>query len=151
MPSSSILEPAELAGRLQLSRQKLYHARAQRIWPGLDDKVLTAWNGLMLASFAEAGRVLARPDYLQIAAANAEFLHAHMRQADGRLLRTWKAGSPAKYNAYLEDYTYLADALLALYQATFETRWFVWAQELSEQMLAHFHDQEQGGFFDTSE
>ena len=144
------LEPAELAGRLQDSRQKLYQARAQRVWPGLDDKVLTAWNGLMMASFAEAGRVLARPDYLQIAAANAEFLYTHMRQADGRLLRTWKAGSSAKYNAYLEDYAYLADALLALYQAAFETRWFVWAQELSKQMLAHFHDQEQGGFFDTS-
>jgi hypothetical protein len=66
------------------------------------------------------------------------------------LLRTWKAGSQAKYNAYLEDYTYLADGLLALYQATFETRWFVWAQELTGLMLARFPDREQGGFFDTS-
>ncbi len=139
-----------MAGRLRASRQKLYKARAQREWPGLDDKVLTAWNGLMLASFAEAGRILSRSDYLQIASANAEFLYTHMRQADGRLFRTWKAGSQAKYNAYLEDYTYLADGLLALYQSTFETRWFVWAKELSELMLARFHDQEEGGFFDTS-
>jgi uncharacterized protein YyaL (SSP411 family) len=144
------LEPDEMSVRLRASRQKLYEARAQREWPGLDDKVLTAWNGLMLASFAEAGRILARSDYSQIATKNAEFLYTHMRRADGRLLRTWKTGSSAKYNAYLEDYTYLADGLLALYQSTFETRWYVWAQELTELMLTHFSDQEEGGFFDTS-
>jgi uncharacterized protein YyaL (SSP411 family) len=145
------LQPEEMQRRLQASRQKLYDVRAERVWPGLDDKVLTAWNGLMMASFAEAGRVLGREDYLSVAAANAEFLYAAMRQENGRLLRTWKAGSPAKYNAYLEDYTYLADGLLALYQATFEIRWFTWAQELTKLVMIHFRDQEQGGFFDTSD
>ena len=144
------LDPDEMTNRLQASRQKLYEVRAQRVWPGLDDKVLTAWNGLMMASFAEAGRVLGRFDYLQIAATNAEFLYTHMRRADGRLLRTWKAGLEAKYNAYLEDYTYLADGLLALYQSTFETRWYSWAQELIELVLVRFPDREQGGFFDTA-
>jgi uncharacterized protein YyaL (SSP411 family) len=73
-----------------------------------------------------------------------------MRQPDGRLLRTWKAGSDAKYNAYLEDYAYLADGLLALYQTTFETRWFLWTQELVDQIRERFGDKTDGGFFDTS-
>ncbi len=145
------LQPEEMDRRLQVARQKLYDVRAQRVWPGLDDKVLTAWNGLMLASFAEAGIVLGREDYLRTAVTNAEFLYTHMRQENGRLLRTWKAGSQAKYNAYLEDYTYLADGLLALYQATFNTRWFTWAQELTELVKTHFQDQENGGFFDTAD
>lgn len=145
------LAPDELRTRLQAARHALYQARAQRVWPGLDDKVLTAWNGLMLAAFAEAGRVLRRPDYLQAAVDNAEFLQRAMRRPDGRLWRTWKAGSQARYNAYLEDYAYLADGLLALYQAVFEERWFVWARELADKMLVHFGDEENGGFFDTSD
>ncbi len=136
---------------LAAARQKLFAVRAQRIWPGLDDKILTAWNGLMLAAFAEAGRVLKRDDYLAAAVKNADFLHATMRTDAGRLLRTWKAGNAAKYNAYLEDYAYLADGLLALYQATFDVRWFEWAQELTDMMMTHFQDSENGGFYDTSD
>ena len=137
--------------RLAAARQKLYDVRAKRVWPGLDDKVLTAWNGLMLAAFAEAGRVLERPDYTETAVRNAQFLHKTMRTEDGRLLRTWKAGAEAKYNGYLEDYAYLADGLLALYQNTFNEQWFTWANDLAAKMLAHFHDAENGGFFDTSD
>ncbi len=144
------LQLDEMDERLRAARKKLLHVRAQRIWPGLDDKVLTAWNGLMLASFAEAGRILGRADYIEIAVKNADFLFNYMRQDDGRLLRTWKAGSEAKYNAYLEDYAYLADGLLALYQTTFDERWFNWTQELVEQMVARFSDETNGGFFDTS-
>ncbi|HRO25611.1 MAG TPA: thioredoxin domain-containing protein, partial [Promineifilum sp.] len=124
--------------------------RARRVWPGLDDKVLTAWNGLMLAAFAEAGRALSRLDYTDIATQNAEFLYTNLRQTDGRLLRSWRAGTRARYNAYLEDYAFLADGLLALYQTTFEPRWFLWARELAEWMLTHFQDSA-GGFFDTSD
>jgi uncharacterized protein YyaL (SSP411 family) len=137
--------------RLAIAKKKLYNIRAQRIWPGLDDKVLTAWNGLMLAAFAEAGRALNRPDYTEIALQNAQFLQANMQTADNRLLRTWKAGSKATLNAYLEDYAYLADGLLALYQTTFDEKWFTWAQHLAETMLTHFQDAEHGGFFDTSD
>jgi uncharacterized protein YyaL (SSP411 family) len=145
------LDETELSDRLETARERLYEVRAQRIWPGLDDKVLIAWNGLMMAAFAEAARVLDRVDYAQIAAENAQFIDQNMRTEDGRLLRTWKAGSAAKYNAYLEDYAYLADGLLALYQTTFNPRWFEWVQELTQQMLTHFHDQENGGFYDTSD
>ncbi|MBK6327954.1 MAG: thioredoxin domain-containing protein [Chloroflexi bacterium] len=141
----------QVQARLAAARQNLLAVRGQRVWPGLDDKVLTAWNGLMLAAFAEAGRVLHRPDYTAVATQNAEFLFANLRAKDGRLLRTWKAGSAAKYNGYLEDYAYLADGLLALYQTTFDARWFQWARQLGDLMLAHFQDEANGGFFDTSD
>jgi uncharacterized protein YyaL (SSP411 family) len=146
----------EMEARLATARRKLYQVRAQRVWPGLDDKVLTAWNGLMLASFAEAGRSLHRPDYTAVAVQNADFLYRTMRRtgdasANGRLWRTWKEGAEARYNAYLEDYAYLADGLLALYQTTFDERWFAWAQEVAEMMLGHFRDEENGGFYDTSD
>jgi uncharacterized protein len=141
----------EVEERLAAARQKLYDVRAQRVWPGLDDKVLTAWNGLMLAAFAAAGRALSRPDYTEVAVRNARFLQENLRGENGRLLRTWKAGSEAKYNAYLEDYAYLADGLLALYHTTFDYQWFGWARELADLMLTHFRDEEFGGFYDTSD
>jgi uncharacterized protein YyaL (SSP411 family) len=147
--AQSGLGEAEFEARIASARRKLYDVRSKRIWPGLDDKVLTAWNGLMLAAFAEAARALDRTDYRDVATANAEFLYANMRAPDGRLLRTWKAGSDAKYNAYLEDYAFLADGLLALYQTTFDQRWFQWARELADAMLAHFSDEQNGGFYDT--
>jgi uncharacterized protein YyaL (SSP411 family) len=140
-----------LDGRIAAARATLYQLRSKRIWPGLDDKVLTSWNGLMLAAFAEAGQTLGRPDYIDAAKSNADFLRRMMRRDSGRLLRTWRAGSDAKYNAYLEDYAYLADGLLALYEATFERRWVDWARELAELMLTHFRDTKNGGFFDTSD
>jgi len=142
---------AELEAKMSGLRQQLYDVRAQRVWPGLDDKVLTSWNGLMLAAFAEAGRALNRPDYTEIARQNAAFLQETMGWGDGRLYHTWKDGAAARHNGYLEDYAYLADGLLALYQTTFEPRWFVWARQLADTMLAHFHDEADGGFFDTAD
>jgi uncharacterized protein YyaL (SSP411 family) len=136
-------------------RKKLFQIRSKRIRPGLDDKVLTAWNGLALAAFAEAGRVLGREDYLQAAIGLAEFIYKELRTEEGRLLRTWKAGHGAKYMAYLEDYACLADGLLALYEATFDERWYEWADELAQLMLKHFRDSDsdQSGvtFFDTAD
>ena len=145
------LEPDDIEARITSARTKLYEIRAKRIWPGLDDKVLTSWNGLMLAAFAEAGRTLGRSDYVDAAVANAEFIRKTMRRESGRLFRTWKAGSEAKYNAYLEDYAYLAEGLLALYETTFDARWMDWARELTELMLERFLDEKNGGFFDTSD
>lgn len=136
---------------LARARQKLYRVRAERVWPGTDDKVLTAWNGLMLAAFAEAGRVLQRSDYTQVAVENAEFLFETMRDEKGRVWRTWREGSDPHYNGYLEDYAYLADGLLALYQTVFDERWFRWARELMEIVVEQFRDEEAGGFFDTSD
>jgi uncharacterized protein YyaL (SSP411 family) len=131
------------------ARRKLFEAREKRVHPGRDEKVLTSWNGLMLAAFAEAARALNRDDYRQVADRNAEFLLRELRTEDGRLLHTWKAGR-AKQNGFLEDYSYLIEGLLGLYQTTFEPRWFVAARELAETMLTHYQAPD-GGFFDTSD
>lgn len=143
------LAEAEVESRLARARMQLWAVREQRIKPLRDEKVLTAWNGLALAALAEAARVLGRADYLLAAQRNAEFVLGTLHTANGRLLRTWRAGSPAKLNAYLEDYANYADGLLELYQATFEERWFVAARQLADAMLEHFAD-DSGGFFDTS-
>jgi len=139
------------------ARRKLFEAREQRIHPGRDEKVLTSWNGLMLAAFAEAARVLDRDDYRTIAERNADFVLRELRHGNSRLLRTWKrrpkhaeGASEAKLNGYLEDYSYLIEGLLELYQTTFDPRWFLAAQELAETVIAHFQAPE-GGFFDTSD
>ena len=143
------LAEAAVANRLARARTQLWALREQRVKPLRDEKVLTAWNGLALAALAEAARVLGRTDYLLAAQRNAQFVLGTLRTVNGRLLRTWRAGSPAKLNAYLEDYANYADGLLELYQATFEERWFVAARQLVDAMLEHFAD-DSGGFFDTS-
>jgi len=139
-------EPAGLA----VARRALYEARAKRAWPGLDDKRLTSWNALMVAALAEAGAVLEREDYLEAACACAGFVLESLRDQQGRLLRTYKDGE-ARLNAYLEDHAFLLEALLALYEATFERRWFEAAREVAETTIARFGDPERGGFFSTSE
>ena len=131
-------------------RAKLFAEREKRIKPGRDEKIITAWNGLMIAAFAEAARVLNRSDYKDVAIRNAEFILTTM-QKDGRLFRTWKAQpGKAKLMGYLEDYAFYADGLLALYQSTFDPRWFKEARALMDVVLAHFQDEEDGGFFDTA-
>jgi uncharacterized protein YyaL (SSP411 family) len=139
-------EPAELPE----IRRRLLDARAQRVRPGLDDKRLTAWNALMISALAEAGAVLERPDYLAAATAAADFVLGELRDADGRLLRSWNAGR-ARLPAYLEDHAFLLEALLTLYEATFDARWFAAARELADTMIARFADPERGGFFSTAD
>ena len=134
---------------LKSIKARLYAARAQRIPPDLDDKVLTSWNGMMLASLAEAARVLDREDYLEAALRAGEFLLRVMIDERGRLYRTHKDGR-SKLNAYLEDYANLIDALLELYQSTFDEKWFVQARRLADLALEHFQANE-GGFYDTSD
>ncbi|MGE0882828.1 MAG: thioredoxin domain-containing protein [Blastocatellales bacterium] len=138
----------ELNQAIERGKHILFEAREKRIKPFRDEKMLTAWNGLMLRSFAEAARVLDRQDYLDVAVKNASFLLNQLKK-NGRLLRTHKAGE-SKLNAYLEDYAYLADGLLALYEATFDLRWFEEAYSLAEIMIKQFWDDEEGGFFFTS-
>jgi uncharacterized protein YyaL (SSP411 family) len=130
-------------------KERLYDVRAQRVWPGLDDKRLTSWNALMIAALAEAGAVLERDDYLDAARACADFILRDLRDDAGRLLRTWKDGQ-AKLNAYLEDHAFLLEALLTLYEATFEPRWFAEARALADTMIDRFADEQRGGFFETS-
>ena len=138
-------EPEDLAA----IRRRLYEARAERVWPGLDDKRLAAWNALAIAALAEAGAVLERPDFLDAARGAAEFVLRDLRDDGGRLLRTYKDGQ-AKLNAYLEDHAFLLDALLTLYESTFEPRWFTEARALADTMIERFADDERGGFFETS-
>jgi uncharacterized protein YyaL (SSP411 family) len=137
----------ELQAVLLKGRQILFAAREKRVKPARDEKVLTAWNGLMLASFAEAGAILNRPDYSTVAKRNARFVLANLRH-DGLLLRSYKDGE-AKLNAYLEDYSFYAEGLLTLFETTGELEWFNEARNLSDVMLAEFWDDEEGGFFFT--
>jgi uncharacterized protein len=135
---------------LDAMRRALYEARAKRVWPGLDDKRLASWNALMIAALAEAGAVFERDDYLDAARACAEFVWEKMRDPDGNLLRTYKDGR-AHLNAYLEDHAFGLEALLTLYEATFEPKWFERARDLAETMIDRFADEERGGFFSTSD
>jgi len=137
----------EVRRRLEAARRTLFAVRAQRIAPGRDDKVLAAWNGLMLAAFAEAARLLGRDDYRRVAVANAGFILSTLRASDGSLRRSWRQGR-ARLNAYLEDYADVAEGLLALYETTFDVQYYMAARELTDYALAHFADP-QGGFFDT--
>jgi uncharacterized protein len=141
-------EAEEPAGLPEM-RRALFEARAQRVWPGLDDKRLTSWNALAIAALADAGAVLGREDYLDAARACAGFVLEQLRDDDGRLLRTYKDGR-AHLNAYLEDHAFLLEALLALYESTFEARWFENARSLAETTIERFGDPERGGFYSTS-
>jgi uncharacterized protein len=130
------------------ARRRLSEARERRVHPGRDDKALASWNGLMLAAFAEAARVLGRDDYREIAEHNAEFVLHEMRTPEGRLYHTWKAGE-AKVNGYLSDYTNLTEGLLELYQTTFDPLWYAAAYEMAKTMIEHFSAPV--GFYDTSD
>ncbi|MBP9110859.1 MAG: thioredoxin domain-containing protein [Pyrinomonadaceae bacterium] len=130
------------------SRARLFAEREKRIKPGRDEKVLTAWNGLMLAAFADAAAVLGNEEYLQVAKRNAVFIRTEL-QKDGRLLRTWKEGS-AKLNGYVEDYANVADGLIVLYQVSGDVNYLVEARRLADLMITEFWDEENGGFFFTS-
>jgi uncharacterized protein YyaL (SSP411 family) len=136
-------------GRLPEIRCKLYGARSQRVRPGLDDKRLTSWNALMISALAQTGAALERDDYVAAAVACAEFLLGELRDPDGRLLRTWKDGR-AHIQAYLEDYAYLLEALLTLYEATFDPRWYGEAVALADTIIERFADPERGGFYTTA-
>ncbi len=141
------LPVADLEAKVREATAKLYAEREKRVHPGRDEKVLAAWNGMMMRAFAEAGLALKQPRYTEAAARNADFLLAGMFE-DGRLLRTWKAGR-AKLKGYLEDYALLVDGLLATYQATFDLRYLKRAIELAGDMVRLFWDEEAQGFFDT--
>lgn len=131
------------------SRRRLWEVRARRPRPARDDKVLTSWNGLAIESLAQAGAALGEPRYVEAAAAAAEFLLTHLRDAQGRLLHTWRQGR-ARFSAYLEDYAALGNALIALYEARFEERWIDEAVRLADEMVRRFADAEKGGFFLTA-
>ena len=156
------LDDASLAARFKLDAQsvpaklaeshaKLLAARSSRVRPGTDDKILTAWNGLMLAAVAEASRAIDDPElqhrYLVMATRNADFLMDALRP-DGKLKRSWRQGKVTN-EVFLEDYAALILGLLELYQTDFQNKWFAFAGDLGREMIESFEDPN-GGFFDTS-
>jgi uncharacterized protein len=132
---------------LARARARLCAARARRVHPGLDDKVLASWNGLALSALAEAGRALERSDYVDAAIENGRFLTTAMMDG-GRLLRSWKEGR-AKIKGYLEDYAMVGEGLLTLYEATFDRHWLDESRRLADAALDLFWDAERAAFFDT--
>ena len=137
-----------LQGRVEAIRRRLRQAREARVHPGRDDKVVTSWNALALAAFAEAGAALGRDDYVDIARNCAAFLLDTL-VVDGVLRRTWRSGGEARVVGFLEDVAGLAGALLSLYEATGEPRWFQAAAGLAQDMVTRFHDPV-AGFHDTA-
>jgi uncharacterized protein YyaL (SSP411 family) len=142
------LSEGELRERRESIRARLHAARQQRVPPLKDDKVLTDWNGLMIAALARAGWVLGEPPYTAAAAAAAGFVRREMVLDNGRLLDRYREGN-AGLPAYLDDYAFLTWGLLELYEATFDPAWLEWALELAEQLLQHCWDADGGGFYFT--
>jgi len=134
-------------------RQRLFEARAKRPRPGLDDKVLTEWNGLMLASLAEAAAAFDRRDWLDVAVANGHFLVDNLRRDDGRWHRSWHAsGQPqARHAALAADHAALVDAFTRLAEATGDGTWIGHARDVADTMLDHFWDVDNGGLFTTAD
>ncbi|MBN8279974.1 MAG: thioredoxin domain-containing protein, partial [Gammaproteobacteria bacterium] len=134
--------------RLMTGRARLLAARNGRVRPGLDDKLLTAWNGLMIRGLAIAARVLERPDLAEAAAAAVDFIHQSL-VVDGRLRATWRDGR-ARLNGYLDDHAFLLDGILELLQARWESRHLAFALRLADDLLANFEDRDGGGFWFTA-
>jgi uncharacterized protein len=143
------LEPAEVERRIDSARAKLLAIRSKRVWPGLDDKILTSWNALAIRGLAIAARALDQPEFSSAADGALHFLRTHLWR-DGRLLATAK-DNVAHLNAYLDDYAYLADALLEMLQLRWRNEDVAWLRAVLDTMLGHFEDRELGGFFFTSD
>ncbi len=140
---------ATLAEALEHDRAKLYEARRRRVPPLLDDKVLTSWNALAIGAMAEGHRVLGDGAWLDSAERAAAFVLSTMKRPDGGLFRTWRAGT-VHLDAYLEDYAFLADALIDLYEAGGEERWLREALGIAERLIEDFADPDGGAFFQTA-
>ncbi|MEP6550749.1 MAG: thioredoxin domain-containing protein, partial [Gemmatimonadales bacterium] len=130
------------------ARKTLYEARARRVWPGRDEKILAGWNGLMLRGVAAAARVFDRDDFAKLAVRNADFLAREMVQ-DGRVMRSHKEGV-TRITGFLEDHAAVALGFLAVYELTFDERWVARARAIADAMLDWFWDDEVGAFFDTA-
>ncbi|MCJ8012595.1 thioredoxin domain-containing protein [Paenibacillus sp. KQZ6P-2] len=139
----------ELTTQLEKSRQKLFDYREKRVHPFKDDKVLTSWNGLMIAAFAKAAKVIQNPSYTQAATKAADFIWFRMRQEDGRLLARYREGDTA-FTAYLDDYAFLMWGLIELYEATGDTEYVKRVISLKDIMIEDFWDEADGGFYFSS-
>jgi uncharacterized protein YyaL (SSP411 family) len=146
------LTTADLAAKIAASRQKVFEARAPRIRPGLDNKILTSWNGLMLKGLCDAYRAFNDESYLQYAISNADFILNNCLKTGGRLSRVYKADSNGGDGiAFLDDYANMIDGLTALYEVTFNEDWLTQAKTLADTAIAHYYDSEGGVFFYTAD
>jgi len=142
------IDHEELERTVADARTVLFEARAGRVHPATDDKVLTAWNALAIRALAEAGRSFAEPTYVEAAERCATFVWEHLRDDRGRLLRSWRNGTQGG-PGFADDHALLAVALLTLYETTADVTWFVRAREIADELLRLFRDEERGGFFQT--
>ena len=142
------MELGELESLLADGKRKLFQEREKRIKPGLDDKILTSWNGIMIRGMAMGYQLTGKPEYLEACKKSAEFVLTTLSQDNGLLLRTYRAGK-SHLNAYLEDYSYFIAGLIALYEASFEPRWLTEAERLAHLMINEFGDDAGDGFFFT--
>lgn len=139
----------ELQNTIDRLRTLVYQTRLNRVPPSLDDKIITAWNGMMISAMAEAARILGKSQYLNAATKAANFLLTTLSKPDGRLLRTYREGK-AHLDAYLEDYAFLIEALTDIYEAGGKEEYINQAIRLGERLIEDFVDQEHGGFFTTA-
>ena len=144
------LAPEVLADRLEAARQQLFAVREQRIHPLKDDKILSDWNGLMIAAFAKAAQAFDHPDYAAAAGKAADFVLAELRGDNGRLRHRYREGEVAG-DGYLDDYAFMIWGLIDLYETVFDVKYLQAALELNEVLLKHFWDAENGGFFFTAD
>jgi uncharacterized protein YyaL (SSP411 family) len=139
----------ELETKLSSARKKLLKARERRERPGLDDKIIASWNALMISALSRGYQVLESPEYLHAAEKAVAFLMEKMRTEDGKLLRTFRGGKP-KFYAYLEDYAFAARALIDLYEAGFDEKWLLAAQDLADEISTQFWEEKTSCLFNTS-
>jgi uncharacterized protein YyaL (SSP411 family) len=138
----------DLEARIESARERLFEVREKRVHPHKDDKVLTDWNGLMIAALARGARVLGEPKYAEAAKHAVSFILTQMRTKDNRLLHRFREGE-AKIIAHLDDYAFMVWGLIELYEASFEARHLQTALQLNADMLEHFWDKSKGGLFFT--
>ncbi|MCF8388654.1 MAG: thioredoxin domain-containing protein, partial [Bacteroidales bacterium] len=140
----------EFKQKVNSAKEKLLKAREKRVRPALDDKILTSWNAMMLKAYVDAFRVFDRKEYLEVAIRNAEFIADKMYRKEGGLFRNYKNGK-ASINAFLDDYAMSIQAMISLYQATFDEKWLGFALELNSHVMQHFFDSKSGMFYYTSD
>jgi len=143
------LTPDELAKKIAVLKEKVFKEREKRIRPGLDDKILTSWNALMLKGYADAYRVFGEKKFLEEAIRNANFILSKVSGGD-KLFRNYKNGK-ATIDGFLDDYALTIEAFIALYEATFDEQWLTQAKRWTDYVIQHFHDTKSGMFFYTSD
>jgi uncharacterized protein YyaL (SSP411 family) len=139
-----------LNDKISSAKQILFKERENRIKPGLDDKILTSWNALMLKGFTDAYNTFGEKEFLNTAVKNASFISNEMMDKDGRLYRNFKNGK-RNINAFLDDYSLTIEAFISLYESTFDEQWLYKAKTLTDYVILHFKDYESGLFYYTSD